>query len=123
MRKIITRALSAGISNCFCTEASNGEEAVSKYFDGRPAIVVMDLNMPNKSGLDATAEIMRRDPKATIVILTALDQRWAEEKLKALGIKAFLTKPFRPETLVDVVKRLATPVQVEMRVRKMETNG
>lgn len=114
MRKILVRTLSIGLPNCSCIEAPNGEEAVNKYFDYHPVIVIMDLNMPNKNGIEATTEIMKRDPKAKIIILTALDQRWAEEKLKSVGVKAFLIKPFRPEILLDTVKCLIDPVPVRM---------
>ncbi|WP_040163203.1 response regulator [Nigerium massiliense] len=56
-------------------EARNGAEAVTAYATLRPAIVLMDLQMPGVSGIDATAQICSRNPGACIVALTTFGTR------------------------------------------------
>src|SRR5690348_7690757 len=55
-------------------EAANGLEAVEKYKDLKPDLTTMDIVMPFKSGIEATREIVRGDPKAVIVMCSALGQ-------------------------------------------------
>src|SRR3990172_13259748 len=53
-------------------EAANGLEAVEKYKEFRPDLTTMDIVMPFKSGIEATREIVKFDPKAVIVMCSAL---------------------------------------------------
>ncbi len=53
-------------------EASNGEDAVDLYKATKPDLVTMDITMDIKNGVDATKEILKHDPKARIIMITAL---------------------------------------------------
>src|SRR5262245_35869631 len=55
-------------------EASNGREAVEKYAALKPALVTMDIVMPELDGIEATRAILRKDPEATIIMCSALGQ-------------------------------------------------
>jgi two-component system, OmpR family, alkaline phosphatase synthesis response regulator PhoP len=65
-------------------------------------LVLLDVNMPGKSGLDVLAEV-RDDPRLRalpIIVLTAAGQRTYAQRAAELGARAFLTKPFSPRKLV-----------------------
>ena len=53
------------------SEAQSGKEAVEKYKTVRPDIVLMDIGLPDMSGIEATKKILEIDPKAKIIILTS----------------------------------------------------
>ncbi len=100
MREIIMKALTSD-RNSFI-EAVDGIDALAKYRKHMPDLVIMDINMPKKDGMCAAKEILGADPHANIIMLTALGQRWAEEEMLELGVRAFVTKPFRPEGLREI---------------------
>ncbi|MDI9644442.1 MAG: response regulator [Candidatus Verstraetearchaeota archaeon] len=102
MRKLISRTLQAGGFRSI-VEAVDGEDAVRKFVEFSPHVILMDINMPNKSGIEAAREIMRLDPTSKIIMLTAVDQQWAKEEAARMGVTAFLTKPFKQEELVNAV--------------------
>ena len=55
-------------------EAENGLEAVRKYKELKPDIVTMDITMPEMTGIEALKEIIKIDPKAKVVMLSAMEQ-------------------------------------------------
>ena len=57
--------------------AEDGEQAVTGYRRDCPDVVLMDITMPRKDGLEALLEIRQLDPQAKVIMLTALDQRLA----------------------------------------------
>lgn len=89
-------------------EARDGCEASYKYKDHHPDLVIMDLVMPRKSGIEAVKEILVFDPWAKIVMSVALGQeRLALEALQA-GAKDYFTKPYEPD---DVLGKLRKALQ------------
>ncbi len=102
MRKLVCNTLiQGGIYPVI--EAKDGEEAVLKFIEKLPSLVLMDINMPKKNGLDAAKEILSIDPKSEIVMLTAIDQEWAKEEAKKIGVRHFIAKPFKREELFQTV--------------------
>lgn len=68
-------------------EATNGNEAVSRYEELKPDLVTMDITMKEKDGLEAAREILSRHPDAKIIMVTALGQeKMLKESIK-LGVK------------------------------------
>ncbi|NMC61364.1 MAG: response regulator, partial [Candidatus Methanofastidiosa archaeon] len=84
--------------------ASNGEEAVSLYKENKPDIVLMDLKLPKKSGIDATKEILKIDPKAKIIAITAYGSTIGSKALEA-GAKEVLRKPIRFNELKEIIEK------------------
>lgn len=87
----------------------NGATAVEAVARHRPGVVVLDVMLPGRSGLDILADL-RRDPATAglpILILTAKGLERDRERAMALGANAFLTKPFSNSEMLDVVRRLA----------------
>jgi len=85
-------------------EAENGEEAVKKFRELKPDLVLIDLLMPFTDGLSATTQILKIDPEAKVVMISALGQDSYVEKALALGAKNFIIKPFSPPTVVKTLE-------------------
>ena len=88
-------------------EASNGEQAVSRALKLRPDVVVMDLVMPKKDGVAATAELNEKLPTAKCLILTSFGT--AEEMQAALhaGAAGILLKSTANSKLVATIRKIA----------------
>jgi len=84
-------------------EASNGNEAIQMASQLKPDIILMDLVMPVKSGLDAIVEIKQIQPDARILVLTSFaDDENVAEAIRA-GAYGFLLKDTSPDELVQTI--------------------
>jgi len=96
-------------------EATNGDEALEKAESERPDLMVLDLVMPGKSGLDV-CKILKNKPQTRLIpilIYTVLE-RDADKKLsKEAGADGHLVKPFTPDDLVNEVKKHLEKIQPE----------
>ncbi len=86
-------------------EASDGEAARLKYISERPDLVLMDITMPNKSGIDSLREIRDFDPDAKVIMCSAMGQELMVADAIRLGALEFIVKPFKPERLIETVRR------------------
>ena len=88
-------------------EASNGREAVEKTFRYHPAVILMDIRMPELDGLQATRRILAADNGTRVLILTTFDlDEYVYEALRA-GASGFLLKDTPPEQLVEAIRIVA----------------
>lgn len=81
-------------------EACDGEEAVKLAKEKRPKVILMDLVMPKKSGIEATKEILEALPMTKVVAFTTIDQNSMVLKALEAGCCDYVTKPFKPEDLI-----------------------
>jgi len=86
--------------------AVNGEEALKKYTELNPDIVLMDVLMPKLDGVRATRSLIERDPEAKIIIVTALGKRGLENECIAAGASGFIMKPFKIKDLLHMINSL-----------------
>ena len=84
-------------------EAANGREAVERFQELRPDLVTMDIVMPELDGIEATREILGRNPGAVIVMVSALGQEALVIESISAGAKDFIVKPFTSEKVLKVV--------------------
>ena len=84
-------------------EACDGQEAVDLSESLRPDLVIMDVKMPRRDGIDAAAEIASKRI-APIIVLTAFSQRDLVEKARDAGAMAYLVKPFSISDLVPAIE-------------------
>ncbi len=91
-------------------EASDGIEAVSKYQSLNPDLVLLDITMPNMNGLEAMRRIFTINPKARVIMCSALGQQNLIVEAIRAGVKDFIVKPFKPERILSAIdKALRTP--------------
>ena len=84
-------------------EATDGEVAVAQYKAESPDMVIMDITMPNKDGLQALKEIKEYDSSAKIVMCSAMGQESMVVEAIKLGAKDFIVKPFKPDRILKTV--------------------
>ncbi len=87
-------------------EAETGTEAIWAYNRWKPDLVIMDINMPEMDGMTAVRNILALDPQARIIICSALGEKQLMLEALEAGVKDFITKPFQPSKVVEVVKRV-----------------
>ncbi|MBF0360934.1 MAG: response regulator [Oligoflexia bacterium] len=86
-------------------EASNGEEAVEKYKEFKPDLVTLDIIMPQKNGIQALAEILAINPKAKVIMITAIDQKEYLTNAIKTGASDYIVKPFEEERVRSVIRK------------------
>jgi two-component system, response regulator PdtaR len=84
-------------------EAPDGEAAIEMARDLRPDLVIMDVKMPKKDGIEAAATIVE-EKIAPVVMLTAFSQRDLIERARDAGAMAYLVKPFARHELVPAIE-------------------
>jgi len=87
-------------------EASNGREAIARYRELQPDLVTMDIVMPQLDGIEATREILKIEPKATVVICSAMGQEALVVESISAGAKDFIVKPFSAERVLQVLAKV-----------------
>lgn len=86
-------------------QASNGAEAVEQLVQFRPDVVLLDLRMPDMSGIEVLQHIKQHDSYIEVILVTAYATVDTARKALLLGAFDYLTKPFNPEELESIVKR------------------
>ena len=88
--------------------AANGFEALSKATVMSPAVIVMDLNLPELDGWEATRRLKANDITSSIpvIALTGLSVRYSKSAALEAGCDGFLTKPCYPDALADEIRRV-----------------
>lgn len=85
-------------------EAADGAAAVEAYVEHRPDAVLLDLQMPGMSGVEAVRRIRSEDPNARIIVLTTYDIDDDIEQCLRAGARAYLLKDVTPEELISCVR-------------------
>jgi DNA-binding NarL/FixJ family response regulator len=88
-------------------EAKDGREAVRLSEELHPAIVIMDIAMPTLNGIDATAQIVKRDPKIGVIILSMHSDESYLVRVLTAGAKGYLLKDVAEMDLVRAVQAVA----------------
>ena len=102
MRKMIKDTLiKNGYTEVF--EAVDGADAVEKFGEIGPDLVVMDITMPNMDGLEALKAIRAKDGSANVVMCSAMGQESMVMDAVRSGAKDFIVKPFKPERVLKTV--------------------
>ena len=88
-------------------EAEEATGALESFSALKPELVFLDLVMPGKSGVEILGEIRAIDPKAKVVIVTAVEQTGIDKNLLKQGATAIIRKPFSYEEFKESVNRIA----------------
>ena len=106
-RKIVRDLL--GHTSYRLIEATDGEEGVATALQEAPNLILMDIQLPKISGLDATRRL-RADPRTArtpIIAITSYALSGDERRALDAGASAYLAKPYSPRELLDLIRKLA----------------
>ena len=87
-------------------EASNGREAILRFREHKPDVTLMDLRLPDMSGIDAMIAIRAEFPDARIIILTTFAGDVEVQRALESGVRAYVLKNTPPKELVEVVRQV-----------------
>ena len=106
VRRGIVEVLAEAFPGSRIAEASGGAEALQAVHDGAWDLVVLDLSMPGKTGLDVLKEIRSAFPRLPVLILSTYpEQQFATRVLRA-GASGYLNKGSSPEVLLSAVRKV-----------------
>jgi len=89
-----------------CGEAGTGAEAIAMYRTLQPDVVLMDLRLPDMSGVEATAKIREDFPKAKIAIVSTFAKEDEVYSAVSAGARGYVLKTLQCETLIAVIRTL-----------------
>lgn len=100
MRATVKRILEAA-GYAIAGEAENGQMAVERYSELKPDAVLMDITMPVMDGIAAAKSILQSDPKAVVLMCTALGQQNLVIEAIQAGVRDYIVKPFQPDRVLE----------------------
>ena len=86
--------------------ASNGQEGLEKIDLLKPDLIVLDVTMPIMDGIETAKVSFQKNPSAKVIMLSAMGDEELMSQAKQIGIKIFLTKPFKAEELIQSIRNL-----------------
>lgn len=110
IRKYIGLIIRTTFPGSALIEATNGNEAIATYQTEKPDLVLLDINMPVRDGLEALEEIMTADPDAVVIMLTSVSTRAAVEKASNLGAVGYLLKDTPQTEIKATLQQLANDI-------------
>ena len=105
IRRILHSVVTA-LNGELCGEATTGREAIAQYQKLSPDIVMMDLSMPDMTGLDAIHGILQFQPEANIIVLSGSNFPETRQEVFDMGAKIFVAKPFDVESVTQAIQAL-----------------
>ncbi|MBO5033416.1 MAG: response regulator [Lachnospiraceae bacterium] len=110
MRMTIKKMLEAH-GHTAAGEAANGVEAVKKFMELKPDVVLLDITMPEMNGVEALKRIKEADPSARVIICSAMGQQAMVAQAIQYGAKDFIVKPFEEDRLIASVDKIMSRPQ------------
>ena len=105
-RKIVRQLLAK--TSYQLTEAVDGEQGIASALAAPPDLILMDIQLPKMSGLDATRQLREdaRTAAVPIIVVTSFALSGDEHKAKAAGATAYLAKPYSPRQLLAKIREI-----------------
>ncbi|MDI1308156.1 MAG: response regulator transcription factor [Methylotenera sp.] len=89
-------------------EAESGEQAIQRFVEFKPHVVVMDITMPGIGGLEAIERILAKDSSAKILVLSAHEDSVHPKRVLNAGAMGYLTKRSAAEEMIKAIRIVAT---------------
>ena len=86
--------------------AENGLQGLELFEQCKPDIITLDITMPVMDGLETAAHLFKKDPSVRIIMLSAMGDNDLIQAAQDIGIKRFLSKPFKAEDLLKTVQSI-----------------
>jgi DNA-binding NarL/FixJ family response regulator len=107
---LLREGLAAIINNqpdmVLVAQASNAQEAVQQYRKHQPDVTLMDLRLPDKSGIEAMIAIRAEFPEARIIMLTTFEGDVEIQRALEAGARGYMLKSMPPKELVEVIRQV-----------------
>ena len=87
-------------------QASTGQEAIGCFRKHKPDITLMDLRLPDMSGIDATIALRTHFPDARIIMLTTFDSGAEIQRALAAGARSYILKTMPPQEMAETIRRV-----------------
>jgi len=87
-------------------EAQNGKEAIDKYRELKPDLIISDMVMPEKGGIDVIKEVIEEFPEANVLICSAIGQQALVIEAIQAGAKDYIVKPFEQSNVLETVNKI-----------------
>lgn len=104
MRNLLKKMIS--FKHNIVGEATNGEEAVEKYKELDPDLVLLDVKMPKMNGFEALSEIKNIDDSQKVIMSTGVDNHEDITGAMEVGADAYLVKPFNEEIVLSTIEEV-----------------
>ncbi|TWB59529.1 response regulator [Nitrospirillum viridazoti] len=101
------RRLLAPLPGVAIAEAATGRDALARYREDRPDIVLLDLNLPGVGGLELLQRLLIEDPTACVLVFSMHAEALYASRALAAGAKGYMSKNADPEELLAAIRRLA----------------
>jgi two-component system, NarL family, invasion response regulator UvrY len=101
------RRLLAGEPEIEIRDAASGREAISAFREDRPALVILDLNLPGLGGLEVIVRLKIADPAARILVLSMHDEEIHVTRALQAGAMGYISKNASPEEIIEAIRRVA----------------
>ena len=112
-RMAVTKVVGGLLPKAEFFEAADGKTGLALFQTMRPDVVLTDLLMPNMNGEDLIRSIRQIDANVPIIVMTANIQKPAREKVEALGVAGFVTKPVIGDSIKTLRSLLAGYVHAD----------
>ncbi len=105
MRSMLKRVI-GGAGDYEILEAGRGREGLAIYEEQRPAVVFLDISMPEMNGIEVLRELKQKHPESYVVMCSAIGQESMIMEALDLGAAEFIVKPFLPEHIVKALSKI-----------------
>jgi len=107
---LLREGLAAIINNqrdmLLVAQASNAQEAIQEYRKHQPDVTLMDLRLPDKSGIDAMIAVRAEFPEARVIMLTTFEGDVEIQRALEAGARGYMLKSMPPKELVEVIRQV-----------------
>lgn len=107
IREGLKKLLSLEMDLAIVGEAQNGEEVMQKAQELRPDVILMDINLPGKNGIELTGELKEKLPEIKVLVLTVDTEQIHVHKIIKAGALGYLLKDIEPEMLTEAIRTVA----------------
>lgn len=106
MREGIALVINSQPNMVMVAQAASGREAIERFREHEPDVTLMDLRLPDMSGIDAAIAIRTEFPEARIIILTTFDSDTDQQRALAAGARAFMLKGSPMRKLLEAIHQV-----------------
>ena len=106
MREGIAMVINSQPGMLMVAQASNGHEAIERFREHKPDVTLMDLRLPDMTGIDAMVAIRTEFPEARVIILTTFDSDTESQRALAEGARAYMLKSAPPNDLAETIRQV-----------------